>query len=102
MMPARTTIAVPCWSSWNTGMSIAGLVPEEELNDENILPEAFHPRVAELVAQAVKSHIHGSYHFRCHDARGGYPYENIGTDQGIRQRACLICQIRYLVKSHIR
>ncbi len=21
MMPARTTIAVPCWSSWNTGMS---------------------------------------------------------------------------------
>ncbi len=37
--------------------AIAGLVPEEELNDENILPEAFHPRVAELVAQAVKSHI---------------------------------------------
>ena len=21
MIPARTTIAVPCWSSWNTGMS---------------------------------------------------------------------------------
>lgn len=37
--------------------AIAGLVPENELNDENILPEAFHPRVAEVVAQAVKSHI---------------------------------------------
>lgn len=37
--------------------AIAGLVPEEELNEDNILPEAFNPRVAEAVAEAVKSHI---------------------------------------------
>jgi len=37
--------------------AIAGLVPDEELNDENILPEAFDPRVARAVADAVKSHI---------------------------------------------
>lgn len=37
--------------------AIAGLVPENELNENNILPEAFNPKVAELVAQAVKSHI---------------------------------------------
>ena len=37
--------------------AIAGLVPEEELNEYNIMPEAFNPKVAELVAEAVKSHI---------------------------------------------
>lgn len=37
--------------------TIASLVPENELNENNILPEAFNPKVAELVAQAVKSHI---------------------------------------------
>ena len=37
--------------------AIAGLVPDEALNEENIMPEAFNPRVAELVAEAVKSHI---------------------------------------------
>ena len=37
--------------------AIAGLVPEDELNDENIMPEAFNPKVAEVVAEAVKSHI---------------------------------------------
>ena len=37
--------------------AIAGLVPEEELSENNILPEAFNPKVAELVAEAVKSHI---------------------------------------------
>lgn len=37
--------------------AIAGLVPDEELNDENIMPEAFNPQVAEVVAEAVKSHI---------------------------------------------
>ena len=37
--------------------AIAGLVPEDELNDENIMPEAFNPNVAEVVAEAVKSHI---------------------------------------------
>ncbi|MDD3412887.1 MAG: NADP-dependent malic enzyme [Lachnospiraceae bacterium] len=38
-------------------IAIAGLVPDDELNDENIMPEAFDPRVADVVAQAVKSHI---------------------------------------------
>lgn len=37
--------------------AIAGLVPDIELNENNIMPEAFDPRVAELVAEAVKSHI---------------------------------------------
>ena len=37
--------------------AIASLVPDEEMNENNIMPEAFDPRVAELVAQAVKSHI---------------------------------------------
>lgn len=37
--------------------AIAGLVPDEELNENNIMPEAFNPKVAELVSQAVKSHI---------------------------------------------
>lgn len=37
--------------------AIASLVPDEELNEDNIMPEAFNPRVAEVVAEAVKSHI---------------------------------------------
>lgn len=37
--------------------AIAGLVPDEELNEDNIMPEAFNPKVADLVAEAVKSHI---------------------------------------------
>ena len=37
--------------------AIAGLVPDNELNEDNIMPEAFNPKVAELVAEAVKSHI---------------------------------------------
>ena len=37
--------------------AIAGLVPEDQLNEDNIMPEAFDPRVADLVANAVKSHI---------------------------------------------
>lgn len=38
--------------------AIASLVPENELNEDNIMPEAFNPKVADLVAEAVKSHIH--------------------------------------------
>jgi len=38
-------------------LAIAGLVPEQELNEENILPEAFHPDVANVVAQAVMENI---------------------------------------------
>ena len=37
--------------------AIAGLVPDSELNEDNIMPEAFNPKVAEMVAEAVKSHI---------------------------------------------
>ena len=37
--------------------AIASLVPAEELNEDNIMPEAFNPKVAEVVANAVKSHI---------------------------------------------
>ncbi len=37
--------------------AIAGLVPEEELSENNILPEAFDPRVADAVSQAVKELI---------------------------------------------
>ena len=33
--------------------AIAGLIPEDELNEENILPKAFDPRVAPAVADAV-------------------------------------------------
>lgn len=37
--------------------AIAGLVSDEELNDDFIMPEAFDPRVADVVSKAVKSHI---------------------------------------------
>lgn len=37
--------------------AIAGLVPEEELNENNIVPEAFDPRVAETVSKAIKDLI---------------------------------------------
>ncbi|MDE6964036.1 MAG: NADP-dependent malic enzyme [Lachnospiraceae bacterium] len=37
--------------------AIASLVPDGELNEENIIPEAFNPKVAELVAESVKAHI---------------------------------------------
>ena len=36
---------------------IAGVVPENQLNEDNIMPEAFDPQVAEVVAAAVKAHI---------------------------------------------
>ena len=37
--------------------AIAGLVSDEELNEDLIMPEPFDPRVADVVSQAVKSHI---------------------------------------------
>ena len=33
------------------------LVSDKELNDDFIMPEAFDPRVAAVVSEAVKSHI---------------------------------------------
>lgn len=33
--------------------AIAGLIPDDEMNEENILPKAFDPRVADAVAAAV-------------------------------------------------
>jgi len=38
--------------------AIASLVSEEELQDDNIMPQAFDPRVADVVANAVKANIH--------------------------------------------
>ena len=38
-------------------LAIANLVPDDELSDTNILPEAFDPRVADVVSQAIKALI---------------------------------------------
>ena len=38
-------------------LALADLVPESELNEDNIMPEAFDPKVADAVAAAVKAHI---------------------------------------------
>lgn len=40
-----------------TAHAIAGLIPDEELSETNILPEAFDPRVADVVSKAVKALI---------------------------------------------
>lgn len=40
-----------------TALAIASLVPDEELNEDHILPEAFDPQVAEAVSSAVKALI---------------------------------------------
>ena len=37
--------------------AIAALVPDDLLSEDNIMPQAFDPKVAEVVAEAVKSHI---------------------------------------------
>ena len=38
-------------------LAIAGLVSEEDLNEDNIMPEAFDPKVAQVVSDAVKANI---------------------------------------------
>jgi malate dehydrogenase (oxaloacetate-decarboxylating) len=38
-------------------IAIAGLVSEDELHDENIMPQAFDERLASVVSAAVKAHI---------------------------------------------
>ena len=38
-------------------LAIATLVPDDEVSDVNILPEAFDPRVADVVSKAVIDHI---------------------------------------------
>lgn len=38
-------------------VAIAGLVAENELNEDNILPQPFDPRVCEVVSNAVKYHV---------------------------------------------
>lgn len=40
-----------------TANAIASLVSDEELNENNILPEAFDSRVADVVSKAVKELI---------------------------------------------
>ena len=37
--------------------AIADLVPDNELHEDNIMPQPFDPRVAQLVSEAVKNHI---------------------------------------------
>lgn len=37
--------------------AIAGIVSDDELNEDYILPDAFNPNVAEAVSKAVKDHI---------------------------------------------
>ena len=37
--------------------ALANLVSDEQLSEDFIMPEAFDPRVAEVVSQAVKSHV---------------------------------------------
>ncbi|MCR5700695.1 MAG: NADP-dependent malic enzyme [Lachnospiraceae bacterium] len=38
-------------------IALAGLVSDEELNEDFIMPEAFDPRVSDVVSAAVKAHI---------------------------------------------
>ena len=38
-------------------LAIANLVPDDEVSDVNILPQAFDPRVADVVSKAVIDHI---------------------------------------------
>ena len=38
-------------------LAIASVIPDEELNENNILPEAFHPTVAKVVSEAIKANI---------------------------------------------
>ncbi len=38
-------------------LAIAGLVSEEELSEDNIMPQPFDPRVCDVVSAAVKAHI---------------------------------------------
>ena len=38
-------------------LAIAGLVSDEELSEDYVMPEAFDPRVADVVADAVKALI---------------------------------------------
>ena len=38
-------------------LAIANLIPDDEVSDINILPEAFDPRVADVVSKAVMDHI---------------------------------------------
>jgi len=38
-------------------LAIAGLVDDADLNEDNIMPQPFDPRVCEVVSNAVKAHI---------------------------------------------
>ncbi|MDD6667775.1 MAG: NADP-dependent malic enzyme [Lachnospiraceae bacterium] len=37
--------------------AIASLVPDDQLSEDNIMPEAFDPKVAEVVSKAVRDHV---------------------------------------------
>jgi malate dehydrogenase (oxaloacetate-decarboxylating) len=38
-------------------IAIAGLVEDQDLNEDNIMPQPFDPRVSEVVSKAIKAHI---------------------------------------------
>jgi malate dehydrogenase (oxaloacetate-decarboxylating) len=38
-------------------VAIASLISDDQLDEEHIIPEAFDPRVADVVSQAVKDNI---------------------------------------------
>jgi malate dehydrogenase (oxaloacetate-decarboxylating) len=38
-------------------IAIAGLVDEKDLNEDNIMPQPFDPRVSDVVSEAVKANI---------------------------------------------
>ncbi len=38
-------------------IAIAGVIPDDQITEDNIIPEAFHPVVADVVAQAVQNLI---------------------------------------------
>ena len=53
----RSPSCMPWIKNLAAATAIAGLVPDDELSDENILPAAFDERVADVISAAVKAHI---------------------------------------------
>ena len=80
-----------------TAKAIAGLVPDEELNENNILPEAFDPRVADVVSRAVKRYYSLDYYLKTtYDEKlykisldGGMTCPN--RDGTLGTRGCIFC-----------
>ena len=54
---AGTEDNVAIKAAFEAGEAIAGLVSDDQLSDDFIMPEAFDPRVADVVSKAVRDHI---------------------------------------------